>query len=365
MTQVKFLALKNLGRLLAETADERETTDAAEPVSVGTPDRVESPGVEEDYALALRCYAAAVEIDGSDVGLWRRLGALAARRGLPHVARHALEMGVAVHPRHPLVLEDLAETLLAVGDFSACRRVATVLTSIDPRHARAEQMKRRAETLEIADGFDWNAEKGPETPRRRVDDDVGNAARGRKRRKVDADDEVTLRLTRRSWEAVASALATAMATRRREDDETDEGTDEGTARSSPGAETATARSSPGAETAAARSSPAARDEPARDTIAPARDTSVESPEDAYALLGRRVKFLVPAADGGFAVPRSGRTRRPRGGNATRPGPGAAAMDAGTSAGERDAPGRRVDGRGARRIARKRETGAESAGTRGS
>ena len=83
MTQVKFLALKNLGRLLAETADERETTDAAEPVSVGTPDRVESPGVEEDYALALRCYAAAVEIDGSDVGLWRRLGALARAADYP------------------------------------------------------------------------------------------------------------------------------------------------------------------------------------------------------------------------------------------------------------------------------------------
>ena len=193
---------------------------------------------------------------------------------------------------------------------------------------------KRAETLEIADGFDWNAEKArdTETSSRR---DVGTP-RGRTRRKVDADDEVTLRLTRRSWEAVASALATAMATRRREDDETDEGTDEGTARSSPGAETATARSSPGAETAAARSSPAARDEPARDTIAPARDTSVESPEDAYALLGRRVKFLVPAG-GGFAVPRAEGTRDA--GGERRAGARRRGVARGTSAGERDAPGR--------------------------
>ena len=159
MTQVKFLSLKNLGRLVADMASEREaaaTTASATDVAMTTAtknlhhrgavvavaaaadkttssssaaeaaaaaaaaeveeeeDEEDSP-LAEDYALALRCYAAAVEIDGTDASLWRRLGGLAARRGLMHVARHALEQGLAIHPRHPLVLEDLAEVLLAVG----------------------------------------------------------------------------------------------------------------------------------------------------------------------------------------------------------------------------------------------------------
>ena len=32
----------------------------------------------EDYALTIRCYAVAVQIDKTDAQLWRRLGALAA-----------------------------------------------------------------------------------------------------------------------------------------------------------------------------------------------------------------------------------------------------------------------------------------------
>ena len=80
MTQIKFLSLKTLGRLVAELADERHA--ASDPSA--------SASESESYALALRCYAAAVEIDGADSALWRRLGALAVRRGQPHVARHAL-----------------------------------------------------------------------------------------------------------------------------------------------------------------------------------------------------------------------------------------------------------------------------------
>ena len=183
MTQIKFLSLKNLGRLVADLADEAEARGepfAAPAAADGARERnarLESlvpktrkhaaaaasaasgpgggPAVDEDepYGLSLRCYAAAVEIDGTDAGLWRTLGALAARRGVPHLARHALEMGLAVHPRNPLVLEDLAETLLAVGDFPAVRHVASLISALDPRHARAARMKRAPETLEPAEAF--------------------------------------------------------------------------------------------------------------------------------------------------------------------------------------------------------------------
>ena len=136
MTQVKFLALKNLGRLVAERAERREKESRRDDDDDDT-----RANLDADFALALRCYAAAVEIDGTDASLWRRLGALAASRRLPHVARYALERGLAIAPKHPLMLEDLAETLLAVGDLDACAHIATLLRKVDPGHARAARMR--------------------------------------------------------------------------------------------------------------------------------------------------------------------------------------------------------------------------------
>jgi calcineurin-binding protein cabin-1 len=150
MTQVKFLALKNLGRLVADLAIERE--DAGSSGSDDDDDDDDDDDADADltaterdlaadYAEALRAYAAAVEIDATDSSLWRRLGALASRRNLLHLARHALERGLVARPNHPLLLEDLAEVLLAVGDYPACAHVAGLLLRLDPRHSRAREMR--------------------------------------------------------------------------------------------------------------------------------------------------------------------------------------------------------------------------------
>jgi calcineurin-binding protein cabin-1 len=127
MLQIKFLSLKNLGRLLADMAGEQDAAaaaataaseDATNQISVAsadvkdgdavvvaeggtigdaTPDEHEdADAVARDFTEALRCYAAAVEIDSTDASLWRRLGCLAARRGLLHLARRALHFFLSV-----------------------------------------------------------------------------------------------------------------------------------------------------------------------------------------------------------------------------------------------------------------------------
>ena len=168
MTQIKFLSLKNLGRLVADLADEAEARGepfaapaAADGARERTP-RLESlvpksaktrpspppawrrpspgggPAVDEDepYGLSLRCYAAAVEIDGTDAGLWRALGALAARRGRVPCARHALEMqdgGVA-----PTEIRSCWRTSPRRSwRWATSRRsphVASLIGALDPRH---------------------------------------------------------------------------------------------------------------------------------------------------------------------------------------------------------------------------------------
>ena len=213
MTQIKFLSLKTLGRLVAELADERHA--ASDPSA--------SASESESYALALRCYAAAVEIDGADSALWRRLGALAVRRGQPHVARHALEMGLALHPRNPLMLEDLAECLLAVGDFPACKHVAGLVAALDPRNARAMDMKRRPESLDVRATPDETRASLSPPPAPRDPAAPPEPKRPRAGSPPGPDRvEVTLRLRRNSWDAVAEALARAMERYRGRNDDGDE-----------------------------------------------------------------------------------------------------------------------------------------------
>ena len=217
MTQVKFLALKNLGRLVADRAErrEKEVTTQRENDGGGPTEAIEDDArtnLDADFALALRCYAAAVEIDGTDASLWRRLGALAASRSLPHVARYAFERGLAIAPKHPLMLEDLAETLLAVGDLDACAYIAGLLRKVDPGHARALRMRddpggvpplaaesSRSAKFSSPRGFApvYNA------------DDAGRATGEKKEEDLDGA-EITLRVAEKSWESVARVLNAAM-----------------------------------------------------------------------------------------------------------------------------------------------------------
>ena len=123
--RVKFLALKNLGKLL-----ERRAASA------------------EDGAEALRCYARAVEMDDGEAALWGRLGRLACAKGELGVGRMAYERATSLSPRNQLFLEDLSELCLTAGDFESARAIAGAIAAIDPANARARAMKRAPETLE-------------------------------------------------------------------------------------------------------------------------------------------------------------------------------------------------------------------------
>lgn len=56
-------------------------------------------------------------------------------------------------------MEDLAEVLLAVGDYPACRHVAGLVAALDPHHRRARDMKRRPEDLPPAEGYESSLSK--------------------------------------------------------------------------------------------------------------------------------------------------------------------------------------------------------------
>jgi len=321
MTQVKFLALKNLGNLVADMADEAEARGETYEVpgrGGGVSDAMmssenafeNSPGAIDDdanepYGLALRCYAASVEIDGSDAGLWRKLGGLAARRGLSHLARHALEMGLAVHPKNALMLEDLAETLLAVGDFPAVKHVALLITTLDPRHQRASVMKRAPETMQPSGGGFFV--KKPRNNMPAVDGAVVEAARGGHGRgrgrgrgrgtrspspspsspEKENETAVTLHLERRTWDALASCLSSAMTSP--------------TTPFTPTKKPVTQASAMDTTDAGPSTSPAAPTTPELEQVD--GDASGEEGRrntfDPLSLLGRRVRFLARKGDGSF------------------------------------------------------------------
>ena len=131
LLRVKFLSLKNLGRLL----DERGTA-ASEDDEAARTDREE----------AVRCYASAVEIDDTDALVWGRLGRAAVAVGSMAVARMAYERAVSASPRNQLFLEDLSEVCLSAGDFETAKALAGAVMEIDPGNARARAMKRARTT---------------------------------------------------------------------------------------------------------------------------------------------------------------------------------------------------------------------------
>ena len=313
MTQVKFLALKNLGNLVADMADEAEARGETYEVpgrGGGVSDAMmssenafeNSPGAIDDdanepYGLALRCYAASVEIDGSDAGLWRKLGGLAARRGLSHLARHALEMGLAVHPKNALMLEDLAETLLAVGDFPAVKHVALLITTLDPRHQRASVMKRAPETMQPSGGGFFV--KKPRNNMPAVDGAVVEAARGGHGRgtrspspspsspEKENETAVTLHLERRTWDALASCLSSAMTSP--------------TTPFTPTKKPVTQASAMDTTDAGPSTSPAAPTTPELEQVDgdASGEEGTRNTFDPLSLLGRRVRFLARKGDGSF------------------------------------------------------------------
>ena len=166
LTRVRYLALKNLGKLL------------------------ERRGASEDADEALRCYARAVEMDDRDGALWGRLGKLACARGELGVGRMAYERAVTLSPRNQLFLEELSELCLSAGDFESAKALASVVASIDPANERARTMKRAPESLE---------------PSRAM-----KASRTAALTPAPESDELAIRFgsqVEKSWEVIAAVLA--------------------------------------------------------------------------------------------------------------------------------------------------------------
>ncbi|EFN52259.1 hypothetical protein CHLNCDRAFT_139170 [Chlorella variabilis] len=112
--RIKFLALKNLGDLLARRG----------PTPGGVP-------------AALAAYCRATEVEGDDAGLWNKLGTLASGAGYWAAARSALERGLELEPSHPTMPDKLLQLLLHVGDTGAAAALAAALLRANPRHAGA------------------------------------------------------------------------------------------------------------------------------------------------------------------------------------------------------------------------------------
>lgn len=179
LTRVKFLALKNLGRFLED-----------ETLKKGT--EGENAAADADSDEALRCYAAAVEIDDEDAMLWRRLGSAATRRGEFSVARMAYERGVRLSAKNQLLLEDLCEICHASGDYESAKGYAREVVKLDPTNARAKTMKRAPEELEVSRALKAaRASFAPSTPDR-----------------GDGEVEIHIRPSAgKTWEVVAGILA--------------------------------------------------------------------------------------------------------------------------------------------------------------
>ncbi|KAL4423906.1 hypothetical protein ABPG75_001207 [Micractinium tetrahymenae] len=109
--RIKFLALKNLGDLLARR-----------PGSVGD---------------ALAWYSLATQIVEDDALLWNKLGTLAAESGYVAAARTAFERGLELDPQHPTMPDKLLSLLSQAGDAPAAATLATALLRQNPRHAGA------------------------------------------------------------------------------------------------------------------------------------------------------------------------------------------------------------------------------------
>ena len=102
LLRVKFLSLKNLGRLL----DERGTA-ASEDDEAARTDREE----------AVRCYASAVEIDDTDALVWGRLGTRGGGGGLAGGGEDGLRESGEREPAESAVFGRLERSVPECGGF--------------------------------------------------------------------------------------------------------------------------------------------------------------------------------------------------------------------------------------------------------
>eukprot|EP00854_Cymbomonas_tetramitiformis_P011263 gene11263-13310_t len=184
LLQIKFLTHKNLARIL-ELEEDRSA-------------------VEE----ALREYADACAIDGSDVVMWHRMAMTAASLGRMSVARVALEYGLRHSPQHPLLITELLEVLLELHDLPAALAFAEYRLELDPLDARARGAQaalQRELDPHSAGIYEMQAVPSPLAPRLRLRRTFAPLPK----LSPTAGYE-TLQLRELSWGGVAEALADSL-----------------------------------------------------------------------------------------------------------------------------------------------------------
>ena len=238
LCSVKKLALRNLGNLFAKECGEFEFEEEEFEGIEDDKDDDDDDGGEKQrreklsskssvspqsysFEQAIRCYSEAVRMDREDVASWLRMGELSAKRGDVALARMAFESGLLAQPTHALLLNELCEVCVLVGDEASATFLAARILNSDRRN---ERMK------EIQTNF-ANAK-----PKERLVKARERFERVNARKDISAKGtKYALTLERMAWDDVASSILGAVkvkveseesAIRAKDDDEEEEEDDE-------------------------------------------------------------------------------------------------------------------------------------------
>ena len=158
LCSVKKLALRNLGNLFAKECGEFEFEEEEFEGSEDDKDDSDDDGGEKQrreklsskssvssqsysFEQAIRCYSEAVRMDREDVASWLRMGELSAKRGDVALARMAFESGLLAQPTHALLLNELCEVCVLVGDEASATFLAARILNSDRRNERMKEIQ--------------------------------------------------------------------------------------------------------------------------------------------------------------------------------------------------------------------------------
>jgi tetratricopeptide (TPR) repeat protein len=170
LCSVKKLALRNLGNLFAKECGEFEFEEEEFEGSEDDKDDSDDDGGEKQrreklsskspvssqsysFEQAIRCYSEAVRMDREDVASWLRMGELSAKRGDVALARIAFESGLLAQPTHALLLNELCEVCVLVGDEASATFLAARILNSDRRNERMKRFKRTLQTRNRKSGW--------------------------------------------------------------------------------------------------------------------------------------------------------------------------------------------------------------------
>ena len=158
LCSVKKLALRNLGNLFAKECGEFEFEEEEfEGIEDDKDDDDDDGGAKQrreklsskssvspqsySFEQAIRCYSEAVRMDREDVASWLRMGELSAKRGDVALARMAFESGLLAQPTHALLLNELCEVCVLVGDEASATFLAARILNSDRRNERMKEIQ--------------------------------------------------------------------------------------------------------------------------------------------------------------------------------------------------------------------------------